>query len=74
MRHDPKTGEPDERLADELFGLIEKDQGYAFISDGIGVLSKTELLRLAQAALTHSEKVCRNLRKFIKTHSGELSI
>jgi hypothetical protein len=66
MHHDPKTGEPDPDLAAKLFNLVEPDQGHAFISDGIEVLSRAEILSIARASLQHSENVCRKLRKFLK--------
>ncbi len=66
MMHDPKTGPPDPDLANELFGLVERDQGYAFISDGIEVLSRAEIFTLAQAALKNSRRVVRTLERFMK--------
>jgi hypothetical protein len=47
--HNPATGPPDEELAANLFALVERDQGHAFISDGIEVLSRQETFGLARA-------------------------
>lgn len=66
MQHDPKTGPPDPELGNELFNLVEMDQGWAFISDGIVVLSRHEIFNLAQASLKHSRRVVRILEKFMK--------
>lgn len=35
-------------LADELFGLVERDAGYAHVSDGIEVLTEGEIMQLAE--------------------------
>ena len=66
MQHDPKTGDPDPQLADRLFNLVQKDQGWAFISDGIEVLSRREIFNLAQASLKYSRRVVRKLERFMK--------
>lgn len=65
-RHDPRTGSPDPKLAHRLFGLVETHQGYAFISDGIEVLSRKEIIWLAQGSLKWSRQVVRDLEKFLK--------
>jgi len=69
-RHNPRNGKPDPKLAEELFALVEEDQGYAFISDGIEVLSKKEILWLARASLKHTKIVVNRLEKFIYRYSG----
>ena len=68
MIHDPKTGTPSPRLADKLFRAVELEQGYAFISDGVDVLSKQELLAIARGSLKHSQNVCKILRQFLKNN------
>ena len=65
MIHDPRTGESEKLLADELFRLVEKDQGRAFISDGIEALSRREIIALAKGSLMHSRKVVLLLEGFI---------
>ena len=65
MEHDPESGPPDPGLADKLFALVEQDQGFAFISDGTGVLSRVEILNLARGALKFSRRVVRKLEKFL---------
>ena len=72
MIHDPKTGTPDPKLANELFLLVEYDQGQAFISDGTGVLSRKEIFDLAQAALKHSRIVVRKLEQFMKRETQDM--
>jgi hypothetical protein len=67
VNHDPATGEPDAELAAELFALVERDQGWAFISDGIEVLSRVEIFNLARASLKYSRRVVRTLEKFMAT-------
>lgn len=66
--HDPTSGPPDPVLADELWSMICREQGYAFISDGIEVLSRPELFGIARASLKHSRVVCRRLEKWLKEH------
>jgi hypothetical protein len=65
-KHNPKTGEPDPELADKLFRLVERWQGYSFISDGIDVLSREEILELAQSSLWWTEKTASILKAFLK--------
>ena len=60
-----------EELAEELFLLVEEDQGKAFISDGLGNQSCETIIGIARASLLYSENVCRKLRKWIKRKSSE---
>lgn len=60
-----------EKLAIELFALVERDQGKAFISDGMGALSTADIYEAARTSLIYSESVVRNLRKWLKRH-GQL--
>lgn len=60
-----------ERLADGLFLLIERDQGKAFISDGIGNLSEEQVFAIARQSLAATERVAIKLRKWLKVH-GQL--
>jgi hypothetical protein len=62
-----------EKLAEELFLLVESDQGKAFISDGLGNQSRETIMGIARASLLYSENVCRKLRKWIKRNSSERS-
>lgn len=60
-----------EILGDELFLLIERDQGKAFISDGIGMLSEDQIFALARQSLAISENIAKKLRMWLKRH-GQL--
>ena len=70
-QHDLKTGRPDAELAHELFGLVERHQGYAFISDGIVVLSRSEIFGVARASLKNTRIVERRLTKFLKKYAEQ---
>jgi hypothetical protein len=58
-------------LGNQLFDLIERDQGYAFVSDAIDGLPDDRVLAIARGALKHSEIVVVKLRKFLKQHEIE---
>jgi len=60
-------------LANDLFQLVEADQGFAFISDGLGNLSREEIVGVARASLMYTENVARKLRKWIKRNSSDSS-
>jgi len=55
-------------LTDELFALVQADQGFAFISDDDAKIPDEEVLNRARGALYYTERVARKLRKFIKKH------
>lgn len=61
-------GKPDESLAHELFGVIETEQGFAHISDGITVLTRDEILGIARASLKHHRKCVLLLEDFLRKH------
>lgn len=61
-----------ERLSDELFGLVQYHQGKAFISDGTGILSVSEIVELAMRSLEHTLTTAELLRGFIEKHKGKL--
>ena len=61
-------GKTKAQLADELFRLVERDQGAAFISDG---LLPERVFDVARISLHHSEAVARKLKRWLKKH-GEL--
>lgn len=62
---------PVEKLNDELFQLVERDQGYAFISDGMGSMTREQFFAMARRALKHSRAASQKLGAFLKKH-GEL--
>lgn len=55
----------------ELFQLVERDQGYAFISDAIDELPDERVFNIARGALAHTEAVARKLRAFLKKYKRE---
>ncbi len=56
------------KLADELFVLVQGDQGKAFISDGLDALSPRDIVEAARTSLRFTEASARKLRRFIKAH------
>ena len=58
-------------LGYKLFDLVERDQGYPFISDAVDELPDERVLAIARGALKHSEAVVVKLRKFLKQHDKE---
>lgn len=59
-------------LADEIFALVERDQGFGFICDGLGALkNKEKLFAVVRGALKHTELAAKKMRKWLKTH-GQL--
>lgn len=57
-----------QELDDELFLLIEAEQGYAFISDGVHVLPPERIINVARASLTHHRKCVKLLSGFVKKY------
>lgn len=64
--------EEERNLGAELFDLVERDQGYAFISDAISGLPDEKVFDLARGALKHTEITARKIRQWLKKH-GEQS-
>jgi len=59
-------------LGAELFELVERDQGYAFISDAVDELPDERVFDIARGALKHSEIVVRKIRGFLKKYGQQL--
>lgn len=55
----------------ELFGLVEQDQGWAFVSDAIDDLPDEKVFDIARGALKHTEIVARKIRRFLKKYGQE---
>lgn len=56
-----------EFLADEIFTMVQHDQGRGFISDGMGVAkSQEQLFDWVESALYHTECSARIMRKWLK--------
>lgn len=59
-------------LADEIFQMVEHDQGFAFISDGLNSCkNKKQLFATVRGALKYTEISARKMRKWLKRY-GEL--
>ncbi len=55
-----------EKMAAELFLLVEGDQGKAFISDGLEVLpTPKDIVEAARTSLKYTERVAQTLRAWI---------
>lgn len=61
------------KLGEKLWATIEEPQGSAFIGDNVERLSDEEVLRMAEAALHHTNRVARRLRAFLRAHRGATS-
>ncbi len=60
------------KLGAELFGLVEADQGYAFISDGLGYNGDVEkVFNVARGALRSTESSAKKIRRFLKKYGQE---
>lgn len=60
-----------QELNDELFGLVETDQGKSFISDGVSPDWKPEDYFMAvRMALSRTNKVAATMRDFLERHGG----
>lgn len=55
-------------LSESLFRTVEKEQGYAFISDGLDVLPDADVIAIARGSLYHSRRVVRFLEQWIRDH------
>lgn len=53
------------RLADSLFNAVQKDQGFAFISDGMDEMNDSTVIAIARGSLMHSRRVVRILEKWL---------
>lgn len=53
-------------LGQELWALVEKTQGYAYISDAVEKMSDEEVLRIAEGALVNARFVVLLLEMFLE--------
>lgn len=68
----PAIGQgPSESLCDELFGAVQLNQGYAFLSDGMGSMNRSAFFSTVRQALRHNRLASRKIYAFLKKH-GEL--
>lgn len=57
------------QLADEIFNLVQTDQGRAFISDGIEAARSPEhLFAVVRGSLKHSRIVVKKTRAFLRKY------
>jgi|HubBroStandDraft_4_1064222.scaffolds.fasta_scaffold04643_6 hypothetical protein len=62
-----------EQLADELFELVQKSQGMAFVSDAEGAgMSREQFFRRIRGRLEWSKESCKQFKQFLKKY-GELN-
>lgn len=61
-------------LGKELFTLVEREQGYSFISDAVDGLPPERVLSIARASLRHTENTARKLREFIKKYENKVEV
>lgn len=58
-----------EKLAAEIFDLVEFDQGKGFISDGLDALkTERELFEIVRGHLRASERAARKIRGWLKKY------
>lgn len=55
-----------EKLAEELWMLCERRQGYAFVSDGLIGRPRREVFSVARRTLRFQEALNRDIRKWLK--------
>ena len=65
------TDGPAEALCNELFCAVQTSQGFAFISDGMGAMTKKEFFSNVRHSLRHNRIASRKIYAFLKKH-GEL--
>lgn len=59
------------RLADQLFALVERDQGYFHQSDGETFASKAKFFARIRGRLAHGKEAVRKMEAFLEKH-GQL--
>ncbi len=57
-----------EKLADELFGLVQTDQGYFYVSDGEYFLTKDAFFERVRGRLKHGRKAVKNMAAFLQKY------
>lgn len=55
-----------QKMIDHLFLLVEGDQGFAHISDGIVAPTFGNLVEIVERSLYHTGRVQRKLKKWLK--------
>jgi hypothetical protein len=63
VTHDP------EKLADDVFKLVEYDQGYSYISDGMGRETRESIIEIVHTALAAHERCVKKLRAWLKVQT-----
>lgn len=54
-----------EKLCDELFHAVQKHQGFAHISDGMGAMTHEQFFAAVCFALDHSKVATETMRAFL---------
>lgn len=60
-----------ERLADELFGAVQTNQGFFHVSDGETFPTKAQFFERIRGRLKHGSAACRKMQAFLRKH-GEM--
>lgn len=61
-------------LGEELWAVIEKAQGYAYISDAVEEMTDGEVLKVAEGALVNARLVVALLGMFLEMHGRSVII
>lgn len=56
-------------LADEIFRLVQEDQGFGFVSDGMGALpDRKNVFAFVRGALKHTERAAGKMRRWLRKY------
>ena len=58
-----------DKLADELFRKVSKEQGYAFVSDGETFTTKAAFFERVRGRLEWNKAATRRMRDFLRKHN-----
>jgi len=65
-----KTSRTVEQLADEIFALVQFDQGKGFISDGLGALeTQAKLFAVVRGHLEYTERAAKKIRRWLNSYA-----
>lgn len=61
-------------LNDELFGMVEEAQGFAYVSDGVKPnMSRADYFAQARINLRHARRAVRAIERFLRKHGEPLT-
>lgn len=72
-RHPTKEEIEVRKLADELFDLVQRSQGYAFVSDGEQFPTKARFFERIRGRQAHAQKAADMMKGFLKKYRASLS-